>query len=140
MTLPELSSYTPPLASKPQIPQMVMPTLSQIGPRMKVDRVKGFEGAKAYNIGPDSSVLLLDADLDVLWIVMTDQNGEKALIEGRHIGGKYDPPKPVTMEDLMTEMREMRGKIERLEGGEKRELPAQSDGQIQPDGKCNQPG
>lgn len=130
MTLPELSSYTPPLANRPQIPQFVTPTLPQIGPKMTVDRVKGYEGAKAYNMGPDSSVLLLDADLDVLWIVMTDNQGNKVLIEGRKIGDKYDPPKPVTMEDLMAEMREMKDKLKQLEGGEKHELSAQSDGQI----------
>lgn len=46
-------------------------------PRYKVIRVNGENGAEAFQMGPDSSVLLLDETAPILWVVQTDGAGYK---------------------------------------------------------------
>ena len=139
MTLPEISAYTPSFSTRPQIPP-VTTTLPAIGARQQAVRVKGYDGAMALAMGPDSSALALDEDLDVLWIIMTDQQGNKVMVEGREIGNKYEPPKAVTMEDLLAEMRAMKSEIEQLKGGGAHELHSGTDAAVQPGSAGNQPG
>ncbi len=46
----------------------------------KVDEVTGRAGAEAYQLAPDSSVLLLDNTAAVVWLVKTDSAGYKSLV------------------------------------------------------------
>lgn len=47
-----------------------MNTLNQI--RQEVIRVHGEEGAKAYQMAPNSSILLLDETAPIVWLKTTD--------------------------------------------------------------------
>ena len=49
-----------------------MPQQPQVGPQMQVVRVNGRNGAQAFQIGPNSSALLLDESGTMVWLVTTD--------------------------------------------------------------------
>ena len=127
------STYLPPMvANRPPNPVMpvqnapYVPALKQ--PRT-IDYVQGQTGAQNFDLAPKSSVLALDQDLNVLWVIATDQNGSKSMVKGFHIGDEYIPPKPVTMDDLMAEIRDMKNRVMNLEedrnNGELHQQPAQ---------------
>ena len=98
----------------PTIPQT--PSVQSFMKR-EIEYVKGYDGAVAYPLAADSSVILPDADMAVVWVVMTDHNGNKSMVKGYNLGDEYIPPKPVTMEDLMAEMKAMNERLMRVEEG-----------------------
>jgi len=58
------------------------PYMSQVqsyGPRQELVRVTGIDGAKAYQMGPNSSAALFDANDDLLYIKSTDGAGFPSL-------------------------------------------------------------
>lgn len=48
-------------------------------PRQEIVRVYGENGARAYNLPPNSSVLLLDENAPIVWLAQTDGAGYKTL-------------------------------------------------------------
>ena len=52
----------------------------QIGQPTKVVEVTGRAGAEAYQLAPDSSILLLDNTAPIVWLVKTDGAGYKSMI------------------------------------------------------------
>ena len=54
------------------IPQIQMPA-----PHMEVIRVNGENGVDAFQLGPNSSALLLDETAPIVWLVQTDGAGYK---------------------------------------------------------------
>lgn len=63
-------------------PQMQIPyqtqynTLRQdFSPKQEIIRVNGENGAKAFNLPPNSSILLLDESQPIIWVKMTDGAG-----------------------------------------------------------------
>ncbi len=48
-------------------------------PAQQVTRVNGENGARAYQIGPNSSAMLLDESGTVVWLVTTDGAGYKTV-------------------------------------------------------------
>lgn len=137
--LPEISSYLPNTLKNPmmnfapavQNAPVVQPSYT---PQKTIDYVKGFDGANAYNLGANSSALALDQDMNVIWVIATDQNGAKSLVKGYWVGDEYVPPKPVTMEDLMNEMKDMKSRMIKLEEESSHgEHNRQSAGQSKPD-------
>lgn len=58
---------------QPQMPQVA----TAYAPRMEVTRVSGRPGAEAFNMGPNSSALLLDESGTIVWLVTTDGAGYK---------------------------------------------------------------
>lgn len=55
--------------------QAIQPQTAQT----KVVEVTGRAGAEAYQLGPDSSILLLDNTAPIVWLVKTDGAGYKSL-------------------------------------------------------------
>jgi hypothetical protein len=55
--------------------QAIQPQTAQT----KVIEVTGRAGAEAYQLGPDSSILLLDNTAPIVWLVKTDGAGYKSL-------------------------------------------------------------
>lgn len=51
----------------------------QFPPRQEVIRVNGENGARAFQLAPNSSVLLLDETDPVVWLAMTDGAGYKTV-------------------------------------------------------------
>ena len=48
--------------------------------RQELIRVNGENGAKAYQMGPNSSALLLDESAPLVWLVQTDGAGYKTAV------------------------------------------------------------
>ena len=73
----------------------------------QVTRVNGENGARAYQLGPNSSALLLDESGTIVWLVITDGAGYKTV-------SPYDitPHQAVQQPDIMT----LEQRITRLEG------------------------
>ena len=123
MNIPEISSYYPPFASpntRPQVTNPIMQTSPSATPlsafqKREVEYVQGYNGASLVSLAPNSSALYLDKDMNVLWVVATDQNGAKSLVKGYNIGDEYTPPKAVTMDDLMAQMQQMNDRLNKME-------------------------
>lgn len=62
----------------PQNPYMQAPQQPTI-PRQEVVKVNGENGARAYQMGANSSALLLDESGELLWVVTTDGAGYKSV-------------------------------------------------------------
>lgn len=141
MAIPEISPYLPPYLNKVTNPAIPQPTLPMLGVRKKVDQVKGYEGAMAYaDIGPDSQTIVIDADNPIVWFIATDSNGNKATVQGYSIM-PYTPPKPVTLDDLMAEMREMKERLMKVEeGNDNGKSDFRSAGKVQSNGTNLQTG
>ena len=83
----------------PYIPQpvywqpqpMPMPQQSQ-APHMEVCPVNGKEGALAFSIGPNSSVILPDSVQPKIWVLTTDASGTKAVKGFRIIEDEEEIP------------------------------------------------
>lgn len=55
----------------------MMPQLQMPAPHMEVIRVNGANGVDVFQMGPNSSVLLLDETAPIVWFVQTDGAGYK---------------------------------------------------------------
>ncbi len=49
-------------------------------PRQEIIRVNGENGAKAYQMAPNSSALLMDESAPLVWLVQTDGAGYKTAV------------------------------------------------------------
>ena len=67
--------------------------MPQAQPQTQVVRVNGENGAKAYNIGANSSALLLDESGLLVWLVTSDGAGYKT-VSAYDIAPHQDAPKP----------------------------------------------
>ena len=136
MAIPEISSYLPPFANaKPPVYNPVVPsapTIPSYLPKREVEYVEGENGAQNVAMGPNSSGLFLDRNENVLWVVATDQNGGKSLVKGYHIGEEYVPPKPVTLDDLMAQMKSMNERLNKMEDMNNGQHNFKSSGQSEP--------
>ena len=61
------------------MPQQTNPYAQHLTPQMQVTRVNGRGGAEAYQMGPNSSTLLLDESGVLVWAVTTDGAGYKTV-------------------------------------------------------------
>lgn len=116
---PAPSSYFPPFLSNrppnPIVPVQNAPYTPALKLQRTIDYVQGFDGAAAFDLAPNSSALALDQNENIIWVIATDQNGSKSMVKGFYLGEEYIPPKPVTMEDLMNELRDMKSRVINLE-------------------------
>jgi len=64
-----------------QIYQSILQGIQQNNPmgRQEVTKVSGRPGAEAFQMGPDSSALLLDTSAPIVWLAQTDGAGYKSL-------------------------------------------------------------
>lgn len=60
-------------------PQFMQPAPMQQAPQTQVVRVNGENGARAYQIGANSSALLLDESGTMVWLVTSDGAGYKTV-------------------------------------------------------------
>ena len=83
--------------------QAIQPQTAQT----KVVEVTGRAGAEAYQLGPDSSILLLDNTAPIVWLVKSDGAGYKTL-------SAYDI-KPHEQEKPVDHFKELEERITKLE-------------------------
>ena len=110
------SPYLPPfVANRSMNPVQNVPYVPALKQQRSIDYVRGMDGATGFDLAPNSSMLALDQDENIVWVIATDQNGSKSMVKGFRLGEEYIPPKPVTMEDLMSEIRDMKSRVINLE-------------------------
>lgn len=63
-----------------QLSQLLLQQAMQPQAQTRVVEVTGRAGAESYQIGPDSSTLLLDNTAPIVWLVKTDGAGYKTLM------------------------------------------------------------
>ena len=64
-----------------QLSQLLLQQSFQQAPQQtKVTEVTGRAGAEAYQLAPESSVLLLDNTAPIVWLVKTDGAGYKSMV------------------------------------------------------------
>lgn len=67
-------------------------------PRYEILKVNGKNGAEALQMGPNSSVLLLDETNPIVWLAQTDSAGYKTSTPYKII--PFEPEKPVDVKSL----------------------------------------
>lgn len=72
-----------------------------------VSKVHGEEGAKQIQIGPNSSMIVIDEDAPLIWLIQTDALGTKTLSPYT-----ITPYKQVTVEDTLQQLSQRLEKIE----------------------------
>lgn len=92
--------YNPYFQPQPQIPQIQQP-------RQEVTKVNGENGARAYNIGANSSALLLDESGCIVWLVTTDGAGYKTVAPFDITPHRQEPePDFTSLEERITKLEE----------------------------------
>ena len=82
------------------------PPMRQFGVKQEVIRVNGKNGAEAYQMMPNSSVLLLDETAPLVWLVTTDGAGYKTMNPYRITPYQQEPA---------VDTRSLEARIKRLE-------------------------
>lgn len=124
---PYANPYLPSFVNqRPKIndPSM-MPTVAgyQSAVFSQIHSVKGFEGAENYNLANGASEILAESDPNMarIYVVAKDANGQM-LIQGFNLI-PVERPKPVTMDDLSSQMNRILDRLEKLEGEHRNEQP-----------------
>lgn len=105
---PFVNHYASPVIN-PVVPQLQMPS-----PQMQVQTVSGGEeSAKAFSMGPNSSVILLDANDPLIWFVSTDASGYKTVKPFTIT--PYVPEEPVSPSDLKDQLSQINNRLDMLE-------------------------
>ena len=73
------SPFAPMMWGQQRQPMQQMPQMQQQLPPTQVTRVNGQNGAQAFNLPPNSSVLLLDETAPIVWLKTTDGAGYPSL-------------------------------------------------------------
>ena len=91
-----------------------MPQLTIAAPHMEVIRVQGEPGVDMFQMGPNSSALLLDETAPIVWFVQTDGAGYKTKTP-YDVNLHVDEPKPdvKSLEDRLISIDE---RLQKLEG------------------------
>ena len=97
---------------QPFQPQPIQPAVMPAA-QQQVVRVSGENGAKTYQIGPNSSAILLDESGEIVWLVTSDGAGYKTVSAYDIMPHKAEPPKEYT--DLESRVR----KLEDMIGGKR---------------------
>lgn len=74
-------------------------------PTQQVARVNGENGAKAYQLPPNSSALLLDESAPLVWLKQTDSNGFPSLTP--YTITEYKPEPEVDLKAIMAKIEEL---------------------------------
>lgn len=105
-------------------PLMTQPQMPQIGAQQPVNgltRVTGMEGAKAYQMPPNSVVALFDDATDIFYVKSTDGAGFPTIRTFEFFEHKQDVPatqQTVNTENFATkqELQNLQGQLEELKG------------------------
>lgn len=77
--------------------------------RMEVIKVNGEPGARAFNMPPNSSVLLLDESAPIVWLKTTDGAGYASL--NPFTITPYEPAPAVDINDLMDRIKRLEDRL-----------------------------
>ena len=91
-----------------------LPNLPQTyAPQMEIQKVNGEESTKAYSIGPNSSVILLDTNDPLIWVVTTDASGYKTIKPFTIT--PYIPDEPIKADEIKSQIDSISDRLNKLE-------------------------
>ena len=97
----------------PYVYQPQFTTMQQTAQPMEIPRVTGEESARNYPIGPNSSVILLDTNDPLIWVVVTDASGFKTVTA--YSIAPYKPEKPMSENELKNQLTALTDRLKDLE-------------------------
>ena len=97
-----------------QLQRLLMPQLQPQQQSTHVTKVNGRAGAEAFNLPPNSDILLLDMNEPIIWFVMTDGAGYKTVTPY-----DFNPHKEVNQKDQYRSLDERITKLEEAMGNGK---------------------
>lgn len=77
---------------------MQYPNYPYMQNKQEVTRVNGRNGAEMYQLGPNSSILMLDETAPIVWLKVTDGAGYATL--SPYSITPYEPEKPIDVHSL----------------------------------------
>ena len=77
--------------------------------RQEIVKVNGENGARAYQMNPNSSALLLDENNPIVWLVQTDGAGYKTV--SPFSISPYQPAPPIDLNDLNERLKRLEAKV-----------------------------
>jgi len=77
--------------------------------RYHIERVNGKEGVDNFQMLPNSETILLDKTAPLVWLVQTDNFGNKTVAP--YTITPYTPPKQLDVNDLLAEIQSLREEI-----------------------------
>lgn len=77
--------------------------------KQEIVKVNGENGARAFQLAPNSSVLLLDENNPIVWLVQTDGAGYKTVSPFSIT--PYQPAPPVDLNDLKSRLERLEAKV-----------------------------
>lgn len=83
--------------------------------RYHIDRVNGADDVNKFQMLPNSETILLDTTAPLVWLVQTDNFGNKNVAPFTIT--PYTPPKPVDVNDLLAEIQSLREEIANVKSG-----------------------
>lgn len=75
----------------------------------QITHVNGENGARAYQMLPNSSALLLDDTAPLVWLAQTDGAGYMSVTPFEI--KPYTPPKPIDLNELLARLESIEGKL-----------------------------
>ena len=94
------SPYLTPVINNPVVPNY-QPVQSPV-PQRHIDCVNGKDSAYAFQMGPNSSAILVDNLEPKIWIVTTDASGYKA-VKGYRIIEDEEQPNPIPVSGMVSD-------------------------------------
>lgn len=73
-------------------PMQMQPSVQPYAPRQEIIRVNGENGARAFQMAPNSNAILLDETAPLVWVVQTDGAGYKTVTPYNITPYQAEPP------------------------------------------------
>lgn len=86
-------------------PNAMYPTSSAYLQRQEIVRVNGENGARTFQMAPNSSAILLDENSPLVWVVQTDGAGYKTV--SPYTITPYQPEPPVDIKGLEARLKRL---------------------------------
>lgn len=83
--------------------------------RYHIDRVNGADDVNKFQMLPNSETILLDTTAPLVWLVQTDNFGNKNVAPFTIT--PYTPPKPIDVNDLLAEIQSLKEEIANVKSG-----------------------
>lgn len=81
--------------------------------QIEIQKVMGEESARNYPLAPNSSIILLDANNPLIWVVTTDASGYKTV--NPFTITPYTPEKPLSQADINDQLEKVNARLDKLE-------------------------
>lgn len=88
-------------------------------PQQQAMQVNGKASAEKVQLAPNSSALAIDTTAPIVWLFVTDAAG--AMTRTPYDISLHQEPQPPDMNALLTKMKEMEDRLNKMTGGEKHE-------------------